>query len=106
VIDSAVLQSAIIRGLYTALGTGVSTALLTWATTDDVKTIVIASVGAALTVLGFRGGAEGFYDRNRAITGNMNAGDVAMESPKVEVVPTGDVGDITVTGSVAATSGT
>jgi hypothetical protein len=104
-MESAVLNSAIIRGLYMALGTGVSTALLTWATTDDYKTIIIASVGAALTVLGFRGGAEGFYDRNRAITGNINAGDVPSESPLVEVVPVGEVGAVTMTGSVQATEG-
>ena len=82
---SPVLSTAIMRGLYTALGTGISTALLTWAATDDIKTIVIASVGAALTVLGFRGGGEGLYDRNRANTGNMNAGDVPMASPDVTV---------------------
>jgi hypothetical protein len=102
----AVLKSAIVRGLYLATGTGVSTALLIWATTNDLKPIVIGGLGAALTVLGFRGGGEGFYDRNRAITGDMNAGDVAMASPKVEVVPTGDVGAITVTGSVQSTEGT
>jgi hypothetical protein len=104
-IESAVLQSAIVRGLYTALGTGILTALMTWATTDEAKTIIISGGTAALLVLGFRGGAEGFYDRNRAITGNINAGDVPSESPKVEVVPTADVGAITVTGSVQATDG-
>jgi hypothetical protein len=101
----SVLQSAIIRGLYLAIGTGLSTALLVWATTDELKPILIAGITSGLAVLGFRGGAEGFYDRNRAIEGNMNAGDVAMASPKVEVVPTGDVGAITVTGSVQATEG-
>jgi hypothetical protein len=102
---NAVMTAAILRGLYVALGTGISTALLVWATTDDWKPVIIAGATSALAALGFRGGFEGVYDSNRASTGNMNAGDVAMASPKVEVVPTGSVGAITVTGSVQATEG-
>jgi hypothetical protein len=105
-IGNAVMTAAIMRGVYVALGTGISTALLVWATTDDWKPVIIAGATSALAALGFRGGFEGVYDSNRASTGNMNEGDVAMASPKVEVVPTGSVGDITVTGSVASTSGT
>jgi hypothetical protein len=61
---------------------------------------IYAFIGAVVALLVSRGVFE------RADTGNMNASDVPMASPKVEVVPTGSVGDITVTGSVASTSGT
>jgi hypothetical protein len=102
---NAVMTAAILRGLYVALGTGISTALLVWATTDDWKPVIIAGATSALAALGFRGGLEGVYDANRASTGNINAGDVPVASPKVEVVPTESVGAITVTGSVQATDG-
>jgi hypothetical protein len=67
---------------------------------------IYAFIGAVVALLVSRGVFEGGWDSHRADTGNMNASDVPMASPKVEVVPTGSVGDITVTGSVASTSGT
>jgi hypothetical protein len=49
---NAVMTAAILRGLYVALGTGISTALLVWATTDDWKPVIIAGATSALAALG------------------------------------------------------
>lgn len=57
------LVVAIIRALYIACGTGAAVALATWATTDDPKTIIIATGTAFLGILGFRGGGEGIFDQ-------------------------------------------
>ena len=105
-VGNAVLMSAVIRGFYVAIGSGATAFLTTYATTDDMKSSLIVGGITALAALGFRGGGEGLYDTSRAASGNMNAGDVAVASPKVEVVPVADVGAITVTGSVQATDGT
>jgi sulfite exporter TauE/SafE len=51
--------TAIIRGLYNAIGSGAGSAFLVWTQTNDHKTIAVAFVGAFLIALGFRGGVEG-----------------------------------------------
>jgi sulfite exporter TauE/SafE len=63
--------TAIIRGLYNAIGSGAGSAFLVWTQTNDHKTIAVAFVGAFLIALGFRGGVEGAVD-----TARQNANDV------------------------------
>lgn len=57
------LVVALIRAAYGALGTGAAVALATWATTNDPKTIIIATGTAVLGILGFRGVGEGVFDQ-------------------------------------------
>ena len=72
---------ALIRGSYNAVGSGLFVALMTWATTDSLKTIAIAAGTAALGVLGFRGGLEGAIDSSRAAQGRVSAADVGQQAP-------------------------
>ena len=117
----AVQLAALARGVWMFIGTLAVTAITTYfgiasiiegplsAAGVSEKNRIVYAVGmgiiAAFGAFGIRAGIEGRVDTVRAETGNMNAGDVAMASPKVEVVPVGDVGAITVTGSVQATDG-
>lgn len=57
---------ALLRGLYLAVGTFLSTffSALLMDSSDLGKAAIIAAI-AALSVLGFRGGVEGAYDTNR-----------------------------------------
>lgn len=70
------MTTAILRGLYTALGTGAITFLITWASVDEIKGPIIAGAVAALTALGFRAGGEGLYDTKRAARHDVRPGDV------------------------------
>lgn len=75
--------AALVRGAYNAAGTFAATFLITLATLDvSTKEAAISGGIAALAVLGFRAGGEGFVDSNRAKSGNVNASDVgAFEAP-------------------------
>lgn len=53
---------AAIRGGITALGTGALAALTVWTQTDDAKTIAIAGLTPALTIVVARFGVEGTLD--------------------------------------------
>ena len=101
-----VFDAALGRAFLLALLTGAVTALTTKQQGQSWEQALIAGAIVMLTTLIARGGLEGGYDARRASSGNINAGDVPSASPKVEVVPVGDVGAITVTGSVQATEGT
>jgi len=57
------LVVAFIRAAYIALGSGAAVALTTWATTDDAKTIIIATGTAVLSILFGRGAGEGVFDQ-------------------------------------------
>jgi len=57
---------AAIRAAWSAIGTGLLTLFITWgATSDDLwsKAVIVPAVVAALSVLGFRGVAEGAIDK-------------------------------------------
>lgn len=71
-------RTAALRGAYWAVGSGLLTALGTWASTDDPKPIIIAGATAALVALGFRGAVEGSFDGDRAAKGDVRAGDVGQ----------------------------
>jgi len=117
----AVQLAALGRAVWIFVGTLVVSAISTYFGIASVVEGSLAAAGiterdrliysvcmgllAAFGAFGIRAGYEGRVDTVRAETGNMNAGDVAMASPKVEVVPVGDVGAITVTGSVQSTEG-
>jgi len=58
-------EAAIARALVIAVPTGILTALTTWATTDDLKTILIAGGTAATTTFLARVGLEGSFDTRR-----------------------------------------
>lgn len=77
--------TAMLRALYQAIGQAALVGLLTWATTDETKTIVVASGVAALTALGFRGGIEGAFDANRARHNDVRDSDVPVAAPDVVV---------------------
>ena len=55
-------QVAAIRGVLTAIGTGVLAALAVWLTTDSVKQIAVAGLTPFFTVLLARFGVEGTID--------------------------------------------
>lgn len=76
------LSTAILRSVYLAIGSGLLTALGVWATTDEWKPVVIAGGIAALTALGFRGGAEGVFDANRAARLDQKPSDVGFKPPQ------------------------
>jgi hypothetical protein len=117
----AVQVAALARGVWVFIGTLVVTAITTYfgiaslvqgdlsaaGISDQDRLVYAVCMGliAAFGAFGIRAGVEGRVDTVRAETGNMNSGDVAMASPKVEVVPVADVGAITVTGSVQSTEG-
>ena len=70
------LGTAILRGLYLAIGTGLLSGLITYSTTDDAKAAIITGLITALGALGFRGGGEGMYDASRQKAGDVKASDV------------------------------
>jgi len=72
------LGTAILRGIYMALGTGLLSGLTTYSTTDDEKAAIITGAITALIALGFRGGGEGLYDANRQRNDDVKASDVKV----------------------------
>jgi hypothetical protein len=93
---NAVLVTAVVRGLYLFVGTTITTTISSYLAAaavlppevsreDTIVVAVLSGLLAGFGVLGFRGGGEGLYDRNRAIKGNANAGDVPVASAKLEV---------------------
>ena len=69
--------TAILRGAYAAIGTGLMTALVTYAAVDDARGAIVAGGIAALGALGFRAG-EGRYDAGRQARGDVRASDVGQ----------------------------
>ena len=59
------MGTAVLRSAYQAVGSGLAVWLITWGTTDDLRSSLIAGGIAALAALGFRGGFEGGFDANR-----------------------------------------
>ena len=86
---SAQYKSALIRGLILGALTGASTALATWATSGDLKTILIAAGTAFLAPLIVRAGGEGYFDTGRASRGDVRAGDVQALPAAPTPVPAG-----------------
>ena len=76
---NATERAALVRGIYNALGTFFVTFLTAYATTDDVRASAITGAIAALGVLGFRAGAEGYVDSRRAGRGDIQPGDVGYQ---------------------------
>lgn len=72
------LTTAMLRGLYLALGTAAAAWLTCYATTDDVKASSITAGIVGLGALGFRSGGEGLYDRHRDQTGDAKSSDVGQ----------------------------
>lgn len=77
------LGTAILRGIYLALGTGGATFLVTWGATDNLKGASIAGGIAALSALGFRGGIEGKFDASRDQAGKVLSSDVGQPQGRV-----------------------
>lgn len=75
--------AAYIRAVYSALITFAGTALISHSTLHVSWEDAFVSAGiAALFILGFRGVAEGSYDRGRAIDGDVKPSDVgAYDQP-------------------------
>lgn len=71
-------STALVRSMYLAVGSGLTTFLITWATTDHLKAPVIAGCVSALAALGFRGGIEGLSDSSRDAKGEVKPGDVGQ----------------------------
>jgi hypothetical protein len=84
---------ALIRGVILGLLTGASTALSTWATSGNLKTILIAGGTAFLAPLIVRAAGEGTFDNGRASRGDVRPEDVkALPEPPAPVpagAPTG-----------------
>ena len=102
---NAVLDSAAKRAILLAVLAGASAFIGARQQGLDWESAVYVALGALIPILIARLGLEGGWDSHRASTGNINAGDVPSASPKVEVIPVGEVGAVTMTGSVTATEG-
>lgn len=74
------LGTAILRGIYLAVGAGIGAALPVYAVIDAPpwKPVIVAGVGAALVALGFRAGGEGLYDAQRQREDDVKASDVKV----------------------------
>lgn len=71
------ITTAILRGLYLAVGSGLAVFLSVMQTTDDTKAAAIAGGLSALFALGFRGGVEGTFDQHRNAIGDVKGSDVS-----------------------------
>ncbi len=69
-------KAAILRGIYSAIGTFGVTFLTTYLVTDVASEAGLVAGIAAFGVLGFRAGAEGAYDSLRQKNGAVQASDV------------------------------
>jgi hypothetical protein len=74
------LKAALIRALIVGLVSAASTALATWATTSEAKTILISTGTAFLAPFIARFGGEGTYDSRRAERGDVRESDVRPRS--------------------------
>lgn len=74
-------QAALRRALIIAVISAASTALSTWATTNDAKIIFIAAATAFLAPFIARFGGEGAYDTQRDKRGNVQPSDVGAHVP-------------------------
>lgn len=72
------MTTALVRGLYAAVGAGLLAFLTCYATTDDAKASAITAGITALGALGFRGGIEGTLDANRDAADKVLPGDVGQ----------------------------
>jgi len=86
---SAQYRSALLRGVILGLLTGVSTGLTTFATSSDLKTILVAAGTAFLAPLIVRAAGEGSFDTNRASKGDVRSGDVRALPATPTPVPAG-----------------
>ena len=77
-------RAALVRGLYNALGMFGATFLTTYLTTDVLRDALIVAGIAFFASLGFRAGAEGVYDSNRAKAGDVRPADVGAAVPESE----------------------
>ncbi len=71
------MTTAIMRGLYTAVGSGLITGLMAAQQGLDDRGAIIVGAIAGLFALGFRGGIEGTFDQHRNTTGDVRASDVS-----------------------------
>lgn len=79
------LATAMLRGVYLALGSFAVAFLPAYAVTDDLKGPLIAGAMAALWALGFQGGM-GQFDANRAARNDIRDSDVPVAAPAVQVI--------------------
>ena len=71
-------KAAAVRALLIASVSAASTALTTWATTNDPKMLFIAGGTAFLAPFAARLGIEGTYDSGRANRGDVRSSDVGV----------------------------
>jgi len=80
------LATAVLRGVYQALGAFLVAFLPAYAVTDDLKGPLISGALAALWALGFRAGVEGGFDSSRASNNDIRDSDVPVHAPDVQVI--------------------
>ena len=73
---SSTLTTAILRGLYVAVVTGLIAGLTAYQQTDQAKASIITGSLAFLGALGVRGAFEGMIDSARQANGNVSPSDV------------------------------
>ncbi len=73
---SSTFTTAMLRGLYLAIGAGLSAGLTAYATSDDERAAILTGLITALAALGFRGGVEGGFDARRQANDNVKPSDV------------------------------
>ena len=75
--SGSALQTAFIRGVYTAVLSGLLVGLTAMQTGANDRDAIITGVISALVALGARGGVEGLYDKGRDDTGDVKQSDVS-----------------------------
>ncbi len=75
--SGSALQTAFIRGVYTAVLSGLLVGLTAIQTGASDRDAIITGAISALIALGARGGVEGLYDKGRDDTGDVKRSDVS-----------------------------
>lgn len=70
------MGTALLRGLYNAVGAGLVSFLMTYQVTRDWRDAGVVGAITALGALGFRGGFEGSLDSQRQKNGDVKPSDV------------------------------
>ncbi len=74
---SSTMTTAMMRGVYIALGSGLTAGLVAMQQGVDDRGSLIIGLLSGLVALGFRGGGEGVYDTQRDNAGDVRGSDVS-----------------------------
>ncbi len=80
-------KAAIVRAAWQCFLVGAATFLTTWSQTNDIKTLVIATLTPMIGYLATRVGVEGYYDTQRNRAGTVHPGDVTAAGAGAGAAP-------------------